>query len=238
MNEYRRAMAGCPIPEGLEERLAARVLAVPVEKKSVIRPMSFAKKALLVALLAALLSVSVGAAVLVEWDAVFTRRFGQTVEEVPAAESLFQSVGAESVCGDVTLRIPEALGDSQTIYFILEYQLPADADLELAAQVWGSDNPAQQLHLPTIEYYGTGAVTWEDYESEMGEWWPDIEWRPQFEEADYLTERNEAFTAHSPTRWRTMISWAALRRGFRQWTLTGRAAPCASWPFTTGRTGG
>ncbi|MBQ7777565.1 MAG: hypothetical protein IJ396_01505 [Oscillibacter sp.] len=198
MNEYRRAMAGCPIPEGLEERLAARVLAVPVEKKSVIRPMSFAKKALLAALLAALLSVSVGAAVLVEWDAVFTRRFGQTVEEVPAAERLFQSVGAESVCGDVTLRISEALGDSQTIYYILEYRLPAEADVELAAQAWGSDDPARQLHLPTIAYYATDAVSWADYEAEMGRWWPDIEWRPQFEGSDYLTERNEAFYRSLP----------------------------------------
>lgn len=194
MNEYRRAMDSCPIPEGLEQRLAQRVLAAePVKKQSVICPMSFGKKVLLAAALAALLSVSVGAAVLVEWDAVFTYRFGQSAEETPAAETLFQAVGAESVCGDVTLRISEALGDSQTIYYILEYQLPAGTDLDLVEQVWGSDDPDFQLHLPTLEYYGTDAVTWADYEGEMGRWWPGIEWRPQFEGADYLTERNEAF---------------------------------------------
>lgn len=199
MNDYRRAIDSCPIPEGLEQRLGQRVLAAePAGKTSVIRPMSFGKKALLAAALAALLSVSVGAAVLVEWDAVFTDRFGRTGEETPAAESLFQSVGAESVCGGVTLRIPEALGDSQTIYFILEYQLPEGTDLELVEQAWDGEHPDYQVHLPTIEYFRTDAVTWDAYESEMGEWWPDIEWRPQFEGSPYLTERNEAFYRSLP----------------------------------------
>ena len=120
MNDYRRAIERCPIPEGLEARLAERVLAAEPEKQTAIRPMSFGKKALLAALLAVLLSVSVGAAVLVEWDEVFTRRFGRTGEETPAAETLFQAVGAESVCGDVTLRVTETLGDSQTLYLLLE----------------------------------------------------------------------------------------------------------------------
>ena len=199
MNDYRRALDSCPIPEGLEQRLSQRVLAAePVGKTSVIRPMSFPKKTLLAAVLAALLSVSVGAAVVVEWDAVFTDRFGQTAEESPAAESLFQSVGAESVCGDVTLRIPEALGDSQTIYFILEYQLPEGTDLELVEQAWDGEHPDYQVELPTIEYYGTDAVTWSDYEADMGHWWPDIEWRPQFEGSPFLAERNEAFYRSLP----------------------------------------
>ena len=48
MNDYRRALDSCPIPEGLEQRLAERVLAAePVGKASVIRPMSFPKKTLL-----------------------------------------------------------------------------------------------------------------------------------------------------------------------------------------------
>lgn len=200
MNDYRRAVDSCSVPEGLEQRLAERVLAAePAKRRAVIRPMSFGKKALLAAVLTALLSASVGAAVLVEWDEVFTDRFGQTGEEAPAAETLFQAVGAESVCGGVTLRIPEALGDSQTIYFILEYQLPEGTDLALVEQAWEGDYPDYQVELPTIEYYGTGAVTWEDYESEMGEWWPDIEWRPQFEGSPYLTERNEAFYRSLPS---------------------------------------
>lgn len=199
MNEYRRAIDCCPIPEGLEQRLAQRVLAAEAaNRRGVIRPMSFAKKMLAAAVLAALLSVSVGAAVLVEWDEVFTRRFGRTGEETPAAETLFQAVGAESVCGDVTLRVTETLGDSQTLYLLLEYQLPAEADVELVSQVWGSGETDRQFHLPTVEYYGTDAVSWADYEAEMGYWWPEIEWRPQFEGAAYLTEQNEHFYRSLP----------------------------------------
>lgn len=199
MNDYRRAMESCPIPEGLETRLAERVLAAPAKKRAVIRPMSFGKKALLAAVLTALLSVSVGAAVLVEWDEVFTHRFGRTGEETPAAETLFQAVGAESVCGDVTLRIPEALGDSRTIYFILEYRLPEGTDTALVERAWGSADPNVQMYLPAVEYYGTDAVSWADYEAEMGHWWPDIEWRPQYEGSPYLTERNEAFYRSLPS---------------------------------------
>ena len=198
MNDYRRAIESCPIPEGLESRLAERVLAAEPEKRTAIRPMSFGKKALLAALLAALLSVSVGAAVLVEWDQVFTSRFGRTPEETPAAETLFQAVGAESVCGDVTLRIPEALGDSRTIYYILEYQLPEGTDLAPVERAWGSADPNVQMYMPAVEYYGTDAVSWSDYEAEMGHWWSAIEWRPQLEGAAYLTERNEAFYRSLP----------------------------------------
>ena len=199
MKDYKQAMEHCAPPADQEQRLKLRILAAePVKKQPVIRPMSAARKALLAAALAVLLSVSVGAAVLVDWDAIFTERFGQTAAEVPGAETLFQAVNAESVCGDVTLRVTEALGDSQAIYFLLEYQLPEGTDLELVGQAWGSGDPARQLHLPSIAYYATDAVSWGTYEAEMGRWWPDIEWRPQFEGADYLTERNEAFYRSLP----------------------------------------
>ena len=199
MNEYRAAMEYCVPSSDFAARLEERLLMVESnQRQHVIQPLSFAKKVLLAAVLTAVLTATVSAAVLVEWDEIFTDRFGQTPEEVPASETLFQQVYAESVCDDVTLRITEALGDSKTIYLILEYWLPDGTNLEKVRQAWEGEYPEFQVHLPKVEYYSTGDVSWSEYEAEMGHWWPVIDWRPQYEDAEEKSERDGYFYGTLP----------------------------------------
>ena len=104
-------------------------------------------------MLAAVLTLSVGAAVLVNWDDIFSDRFGPEGAETPMAEKAFQPVNVSSVCDDVTLTIREALVDEKSIYLILDYQLPDTVDRETVEMAYNSHDgksyrrTARHLHL-------------------------------------------------------------------------------------------
>ena len=174
MNRYEEAMAHCAPPAELEERLRQKVLAAPPTGSYVLRPWSLARKAALAAVLTLALTVSVGAALLVEWDAIFTARFGPEAAGSPVAESLFQKVGVTSSCGDVTLTVREAVGDSKSVYLILDYRLPDSVDRAAVQAAW--DSETDQVGCPDVQFYGTGEVTWEDLLARDGERWPELDW--------------------------------------------------------------
>ncbi|MGO5049470.1 hypothetical protein [Dysosmobacter sp. Sow4_B12] len=174
MNRYEEAMAHCAPPAELEERLRQKVLAAPPAGSHVLRPWSLARKAALAAVLTLALTVSVGAALLVEWDAIFTARFGPEAAGSPVAESLFQKVGVTSSCGDVTLTVREAVGDSKSVYLILDYRLPDYVDRAAVQAAW--DSETDQVGCPDVQFYGTGEVTWEDLLARDGERWPELDW--------------------------------------------------------------
>ena len=174
MNRYEEAMAHCAPPAELEERLRQKVLAAPPAGSHVLRPWSLARKAALAAVLTLALTVSVGAALLVEWDAIFTARFGPEAAGSPVAESLFQKVGVTSSCGDVTLTVREAVGDSKSVYLILDYRLPDSVDRAAVQAAW--DSETDQVDCPDVQFYGTGEVTWEDLLARDGERWPELDW--------------------------------------------------------------
>ena len=174
MNRYEEAMAHCAPPAELEERLRQKVLAAPPAGSHVLRPWSLARKAALAAVLTLALTVSVGAALLVEWDAIFPARFGPEAAGSPVAESLFQKVGVTSSCGDVTLTVREAVGDSKSVYLILDYRLPDSVDRAAVQAAW--DSETDQVGCPDVQFYGTGEVTWEDLLARDGERWPELDW--------------------------------------------------------------
>ena len=70
MNRYHESMEHCAPPPELEEQLREAVLSAepePQARTAVYRPRGFFRKALLAAVLAVVLTLSVGAAVLVDW---------------------------------------------------------------------------------------------------------------------------------------------------------------------------
>lgn len=86
MKLYQSAMEHCAPPEGLEAQLRQKVLAVqPPEKCRVFRPRGFVRKAVLAAVIATLLTVTAGAALL-HWDDVFSARFGADAADTPMAQ--------------------------------------------------------------------------------------------------------------------------------------------------------
>ena len=186
MNAYSKAMAHCVPPVDLEQRLAQRVLeAAPVENKRVIRPMTLARRVILAAVLALALSVSVGAAVLVNWDSIFADRFGQEAASLPVTQTAFQKVNVTSVCGDVTLTVREALGDSKTIYLILDYRLPETVDRELVQRAWDEED-GLGTGLVKVEYYATGDWDWEKLKEAEAETWAKIDWVSHEDRSTYL----------------------------------------------------
>ena len=180
MNRYHDAMEHCAPPPELEERLREAVLSAeptPQARPAVFRPKGFVRKAALAAVLAAVLTLSVGAAVLVNWDDIFSDRFGPEGAETPMAEKAFQPVNVSSVCDDVTLTIREALVDEKSIYLILDYQLPDTVDRETVEMADESENWRQDsISLPDISYYLTGDVSWEDLKAADQDKWADIDW--------------------------------------------------------------
>lgn len=89
MNRYHESMEHCAPPPELEEQLREAVLSAepePQARTAVYRPRGFFRKALLAAVLAVVLTLSVGAAVLVDWDDIFSDRFGPEGAETPMAE--------------------------------------------------------------------------------------------------------------------------------------------------------
>ena len=115
-------------PEGLEERLRQRVLAAaPQAEKRIFRPRGYVRKAVL-------------AAVLLGWDKVFSRRFGEEAAQTPMGQAALQDVFVSSVCDDVTLTVRQALVSDKTIYLVLDYQLPDTVD-----RAWLQQHPESGL---------------------------------------------------------------------------------------------
>ena len=121
-----------------------------------------------------MLTLSVGAAVLVHWDDIFSDRFGPAGAETLMAEKAFQPVNVSSVCDDVTLTIREALVDEKSIYLILDYQLPDTVDPETVEMAYNSreDTQKDDIELPAeITYYATDDVAWEDLKAAEQDTW-------------------------------------------------------------------
>lgn len=161
MNRYRIMTEGFHVPAGQAERLRAAVLAAePPEKRRAYRPLSFAKKVLLAALVTGMLAATTGAAVAgVSWSWIFAEQFGKEAAATDMAAELFQEVGVTAVCDDVTLTIREAVGDDHTIYLILDYQLPDTVDREELAERW---REVDMAGVWAVVYVQTDAVAWED----------------------------------------------------------------------------
>ena len=181
MNRYHDAMEHCAPPPELEARLREAVLSaepMPQARPAVFRPKGFVRKALLAAVLAAVLTLSVGAAVLVHWDDIFSDRFGPAGAETLMAEKAFQPVNVSSVCDDVTLTIREALVDEKSIYLILDYQLPDTVDPETVEMAYNSreDTQKDDIELPAITYYATDDVAWEDLKAAEQDTWTTLDW--------------------------------------------------------------
>ena len=181
MNRYHDAMEHCAPPPELEERLREAVLSaepMPQARPAVFRPRGFFRKAALAAVLAAVLTLSVGAAVLVHWDDIFSDRFGPAGAETLMAEKAFQPVNVSSVCDDVTLTIREALVDEKSIYLILDYQLPDTVDPETVEMAYNSreDTQKDDIELPAITYYATDDVAWEDLKAAEQDTWTTLDW--------------------------------------------------------------
>lgn len=181
MNRYHDAMEHCAPPPELEERLREAVLSAeptPQARPAVFRPKGFVRKALLAAVLAVALTLSVGAAVLVHWDDIFSDRFGPAGAETLMAEKAFQPVNVSSVCDDVTLTIREALVDEKSIYLILDYQLPDTVDPETVEMAYNSreDTQKDDIELPAITYYATDDVAWEDLKAAEQDTWTTLDW--------------------------------------------------------------
>ncbi len=181
MKLYHSAMEHCVPPEGLEERLRQRVLAAaPQAEKRIFRPRGYVRKAVLAAVLVIILTVSAGAAVLLGWDKVFSRRFGEEAAQTPMGQAALQDVIVSSACGDVTLTIREALVDEKSIYLILDYQLPDTVDRELVESVEQNHEwQVNSIDLPNISLYLTGDVSWEDLKAADQDRWADIDWTEQ-----------------------------------------------------------
>ena len=181
MNRYHDAMEHCAPPPELEERLREAVLSaepMPQARPAVFRPNGFFRKAALAAVLAVALTLSVGAAVLVHWDDIFSDRFGPAGAETLMAEKAFQPVNVSSVCDDVTLTIREALVDEKSIYLILDYQLPDTGDPETVEMAYNSreDTQKDDIELPAITYYATDDVAWEDLKAAEQDTWTTLDW--------------------------------------------------------------
>ena len=181
MNRYHESMEHCAPPPELETRLREAVLSADPERNThpaVFRPRGFFRKALLAAVLAVALTLSVGAAVLVHWDDIFTDRFGPEGAETPMAEKAFQPVNVSSVCDDVTLTIREGLVDEKSIYLILDYQLPDTVDPETVEMAYNSreDTQKDDIELPSITYYATDDVAWDDLKAAEQDTWATLDW--------------------------------------------------------------
>jgi hypothetical protein len=183
MKRYQSAMEHCAPPEGLEQRLRQAVLAAkPPETVRVFRPRGFVRKAVLAAVLGALLLLSAGAALY--WDAILTDRFGKEAQDSPTGQLAFQAVSVSSTCGDVTLTVTQALASDETIYLVLDYRLPDTVDPDWLAALWASEDA--QVHLPTIACYATGDVDWAALQAEDADVWSDVDWTDADARSRYL----------------------------------------------------
>ena len=184
MNGYYRAMERCVPPEGLEVRLEARLQQERRPTGSVIRPWSMMKKAAVAGLVAVMLAVGVGAATLVQWDAIFSAWFGEASAQLAVMEEAFQEVNVTGECDDVALTVRQALGDNTTIYLILDYHLPEAVDRGLVETAWLSQTDS--IETVSVRWYGTGDVSWEELKEKDGGRWQETDWADLLEVQRYL----------------------------------------------------
>lgn len=183
MKLYQSAMEHCAPPEGLEQRLRQTVLtAQPPENRQVFHPRGFFRKAALAAVLVVILTVSAGA--VLGWNAILTGRFGEGAADTPTGQAAFQDVFVTSVCDDVTLTVRQALVSDDTIYLVLDYQLPDTVDRAWLQEVYESEDAF--LSPPGVRYYATGDVTWEDLKAAEGETWAGLDWTDYTSYSQYL----------------------------------------------------
>ena len=185
MKLYHSAMEHCVPPEGLEERLRQRVLAAaPQAEKRIFRPRGYVRKAVLAAVLVIILTVSAGAAVLLGWDKVFSRRFGEEAAQTPMGQAALQDVFVSSVCDDVTLTVRQALVSDKTIYLVLDYQLPDTVDRAWVQEIAESEDA--WLDPPDVRYFATGEMAWEDLRAADQAKWEALDWADRSASSSYL----------------------------------------------------
>ena len=193
MKLYHSAMEHCVPPEGLEERLRQRVLsaAPQTERKHIFRPRGYVRKAVLAAVLAVILTVSAGAAVLLGWDKVFSRRFGEEAAQTPMGQAALQDVFVSSVCDDVTLTVRQALVSDKTIYLVLDYQLPDTVDRAWVQEIAESEDA--WLDPPDVRYFATGEMAWEDLRAADQAKWEALDWADRSACSSYLISGNTLY---------------------------------------------
>ena len=217
MNRYHEAMEHCGPPPELEARLRAAILSAepePQARPAVFRPRGFVRKAVLAAALVVVLTVSAGAVVLVNWDAVFTDRFGPEAAGTPMAESTFQAVYAASVCDDVTLTVREALVTQQSLYMLLDYRLPDTVDRELLRHLQEGGTSDAILFSPKFAYYLTGDVSWEDLKAVDGTAWDAIDWADYSSYAGYMDQNDNALGDFRLSRYTSGVSSSTTSQGY------------------------
>lgn len=193
MKLYHSAMEHCVPPEGLEERLRQRVLsaAPQTQRKHIFRPRGYVRKAVLAAVLAIILTVSAGAAVLLGWDKVFSRRFGEEAAQTPMGQAALQDVFVSSICDDVTLTVRQALVSDKTIYLVLDYQLPDTVDRAWLQQIFEGEN--SWVSPPSVYYFATGEMTWEDLRAADQAKWESLDWADDSACSSYLISDNALY---------------------------------------------
>ncbi len=184
MNRYRDSMEHCAPPPELEARLREAVLSAeptPQARPAVFRPKGFVRKAALAAVLIVLLTVSAGAVVVANWDAILASRFGAWAASTPMGQAAFQEVHVTSVCDDVTLTVRQALVSEKSLYLILDYHLPDTVDRAAVQQADSSPSSDHMIVPVPVDYYLTGDFSWEDLKAADQDKWADIDW------ADFLS---------------------------------------------------
>ena len=183
MNAYQQAMDRCVPPEGMEKRLAQRVLSAQPEQRRPFRPGRGHKKTAAL-LLAAVLILATGAASV--WDPLLVRRFGPQAALSYMGGAVFQEVNVTSVCDDVSLTVTQALCSDKSVYLLLEYKLP---DGFQAEESWTS-YPKQ------VGWYGTGNYTWEEFKALEGELWQNYDWSDYFSYMEYFHREDYLFAPY------------------------------------------
>ena len=199
MNRYHDAMEHCAPPPDLEARLREAVLSAepgPQARTAVFHPRGFFRKTLLAAVLAAALTLSVGAAVWANWDAVLASRFGEWAASTAMGQAAFQEVCVSSACGDVTLTVRQALVSEKTVYLVLDYQLPDTVDRETVQQADNSPTSDNMIVPAPIDYYLTGDFSWEDLKSADQEKWAALDWTDYTSYREYTHGGNALWAYH------------------------------------------
>lgn len=191
MNRYHESMEHCAPPPELEEQLREAVLSAepePQARTAVYRPRGFFRKALLAAVLIVTLTVSAGAVVIANWDAILASRFGEWAASTPMGQAAFQEVYVTSVCDDVTLTVRQALVSEKTVYLVLDYQLPDTVDREAVQRADQSDDDF--IYPPEIGYYLTGDFSWADFKAADLKRWHGLDWSDFTSYGDYFLSWN------------------------------------------------
>lgn len=216
MNHYHDAMEHCAPPPELESRLREAVLAAEPKRNThpaVFRPRGFVRKAALAAVLIAVLTVSAGAAVIANWDAILTSRFGAWAASTPMGQAAFQDVHVSSVCDDVTLTVRQALVSEKSLYLILDYQLPDTVDRAAVQQADSSPSSDHGIVPVPVDYYLTGDFSWEDLKAADQEKWSDLDWTDYTSYGDY-THGGNSLWAYSLSKHSSGSSGQVASQGY------------------------